>query len=110
MGFETEPLRFQWQCATAREGIMESGELVAVEELSGTRMVCVRSAGPPPALPDLGPCPVQYLFIGSALPEDQVFDDLEKAVSLQFRRHVTKCLLTGLLARYCVGRRATRLR
>ena len=87
MGFETEPLGFQWQGATAREGIMEGGKPVPVEELPGTRMVRVRGAGPPPALPDLGPCPVQHLFVGGVLPENQLFQNLEQALAFELRRH-----------------------
>ena len=109
MGFEAEPLRFERQGAAAGERVVERRQPVAVEDLLGARMVRVLGASPPPALPDLGPRPVQHLLVGGVLPEDKLFDDPEQAVSLQLRRHVTERLPVGLFVRHCVGRRASRL-
>ena len=55
MGFEAEPLRFERQGASPGEGVVKRRQPVAVEELRRTWMARVRGAGPPPALPDLGP-------------------------------------------------------
>ena len=66
----------------------------------------VRGASPPPALPDLGPSPLQQLFVGGVLPQDQIFDDREQAVPLQLRRHVTERVLVGQFTQHRVGCRA----
>ena len=72
-------------------------------------MVCILGASPPPALPDLGPRPVQHFLVGGVFPEDHLFDDPEQAVPLKLRGHVTERLSVGLFVRHCVGRRASRL-
>ena len=87
MGFETEPLRFERQGTSAGERVVKRGQLVAIENLPGARMVRVRGTSPPPALPDLGPRPLQHLLVGGVLPEDQLFQNLEQALALDLRRH-----------------------
>ena len=96
MGFETKPLRFEREGAAAGEWVVECRQPVAVEELRRTRiplatqarlMSRVRGAGPPPALPDLGPRPLQHLLVGGVLPQHQVLDDCKEPVALQLRNH-----------------------
>ena len=110
MGFEAEPLRFERQGATAGERVVECRQPIPIEDFAGARMVRVRGAGPPPALPDLGPRPFQHLLVGGVFPEDQLFNEPEQAVPLQLRRHFTECLPVGLFTRYCGCRRDGRLR
>ena len=88
MGFEAEALRLQRQGAAAGERVVERGQLVAVEQLPGARVAGVLRAGAPPALPDLGPRPLQHLFVGGVLPLHEVFDELEQALALQLRRRL----------------------
>ena len=106
MGFETEPLRFERQGTSAGERVVKRGQLVAVENLPGARMVRVRGTSPPPALPDLGPRPFQHRLIGGVLPPHQLFNEPEQAVPLQLRRHVTERVLVGQFTQHRVGCRA----
>jgi len=75
---EPEPLRLQRQRATAGKGVVEGGELLAIEELLGARMVGVLGARPPPALPDLVARFLEHGLVGGVLPQHQVLDDLEE--------------------------------
>ena len=110
MGFEAEPLRFERQGAAAGERVVERRQSIPLEDFAGAWMVRVRGAGPPPALPDFGPCPFQHFLVGSVFPEDQLFNDSKQTVPLQLRRHVAERLQIGLLIPYRVDCRVSRLR
>ena len=64
MGLEAEPLRLERQRPASGEGVVEGGEALRVEQLPGPRVVRVVGAGPPPALPDLGPRRLQDRLVG----------------------------------------------
>ena len=61
---------------------MEGGQLVAVEQLLGARMVGVLGAGAPPALPDLVARRLQHRLVGGVLPQHQILDDAEQPLAL----------------------------
>ena len=82
MRLHPQPLRLQWDRSAPGEGIVESRKPVAVEQLGSAGMIGVLRAGPPPALPDLGPSPFKHFFIGGALPADQFPEDLEQSLPL----------------------------
>ena len=65
---------------------MERGQLVAVEEFAGARVVGVGRAGVAPALPDFVARLLQDLLVGGVLPLDQLLDDLEEALALLLLR------------------------
>ena len=77
MARQPQTLRLERERAATCEGVMKRRKYVPVEQLAGARMVGILGAGPPPALPDLLARPVQDLLVGSVLPLDEVFDDLE---------------------------------
>jgi len=95
MGFKSEALRFERQGAAARERVVEGRQPVAVEQFPRPRVARIRGAGPPPALPNLGPRPLQHRLVGGVLPPHQLLDDSEQTLSLQLRRHVAECRPVG---------------
>ena len=80
--FQPEPLRLQRQRPATGEGVVEGGELVAVEELLRARVVGVLGTGAPPALPDFVPRRLQDLLVGGVFPQHQILDDLEEPLAL----------------------------
>ena len=61
---------------------MERGQLVAVEQLAGTRVVGVLRAGVAPALPDLIARLLEHRLVGGVLPQHELPDDLEQPLPL----------------------------
>ena len=86
VALQPEPLRLQRQRPAAGEGVVEGGQLVAVEQLLGARMVGVLGAGAPPALPDLVARLLQHRLVGGVLPQHQVLDDAEEPLALLLLR------------------------
>ena len=89
---QSQPLRLQGDGPTPGEWIVERREPLAVEQVRGAGVIGVLRAGPAPALPDLGPCPFEHLFVGGALPADQVPEDLEQPFSLLLRSNLAERL------------------
>src|SRR5690606_40713842 len=79
---EPEPLRLEGEGPSASEGVVEGRELLGVEELVGAGVVLVGFTGPPPALPDLLPGPLQDLLVRRVLPLDELFDQPEEPLAL----------------------------
>src|SRR5262245_57543187 len=73
---------------------MESGQLVAIEQLRGAWMIRVVGARAAPALPNLVSRLLKDLLVGSVLPLHQLLDDLEEPLPF---------LLLGLLGLEQVG-------
>ena len=75
-------MRLQRQRAAAGEGIVECGQLVAVEQLAGARVVGVLRAGVAPALPDFVARLLEHRLVGGVLPQHELPDDLEQPLPL----------------------------
>ena len=86
IAFQAQSLRFQRQGTAAGKGVVKGGKLVAVKQLFGAGMVNIVCAGRPPALPDLGPRPLQHLLVGGVLPLHEILNDLEQTLPLLLLR------------------------
>ena len=89
MRLHSQPLRLQRDRSTPSERIVERREPIAVEQLGRAGVIGVLRAGPPPALPDLRPRPSENLFVGGALPEDELSQDLEQPFPLLLRSNLS---------------------
>ena len=92
---KAQPLCFERQRAPAGERIVKRGQLVSIEQLRRSRVVGVLSAGPPPALPDLRARLLEHLFVGRALPENQLLQNPEQTLTFELCGRVGKRVLVA---------------
>ena len=108
MGLEPQPLRLERQGAPTGERIVERGQLVPVEQLRCTGMVCVAGARPAPALPNLRSGPLQHLRVRRVLPLHKRLDDPEQTLAFDPGGHLPK--VVSVRRAVCCRSAAYRLR
>src|SRR5207244_13656918 len=79
---EPQALCLQRQRSAAREGVVEGGESLSVEQLLGPRMIDILCARGAPTVPDLIACVLQHCLVGGVLPLHEVFNNAKQSLAL----------------------------